>query len=130
MCFTGWPFATEPASAAHATTDRDGVTRVVVLAKEAHAATANRTVHVTIELPCEAPRRTTGATLLRLAPKANGLHAVDGIAYAGQTLDGTPDGRVMGQRIPERINSTCQQGSETFAFELAPASAALLIVAA
>ena len=128
MCFTGWPFATEPASAAHATTDRKGVTRVVVLA---HAATANRTVHVTtIELPCKAPRSETGATLLRLAPKANGLHAVDAITYAGQTLDGTPDGRVMGQRIPERINSTCQQGSETFAFELAPASAALLIVAA
>lgn len=97
-----------PASHAHAVTDVDGETRVVIIAKDVQLAAPLTT---TVRLPC-ANRSACRAALddgctavlvrLRAAGTA-GLAATAGISFAGLTYDSTQDGTPSGTRQEQPV---------------------------
>uniref|UniRef100_A0A7S0P2X5 Beta-glucuronidase C-terminal domain-containing protein n=1 Tax=Calcidiscus leptoporus TaxID=127549 RepID=A0A7S0P2X5_9EUKA len=93
-----------PASTAHAVTDRNGVTRVAIIAKDGDV---QQPVNVTVRIPCMNAsvclRRGCTASLVRLVARSGGLTAKDGLSFADQTYDGSRDGSPAGIRQSEPV---------------------------
>ena len=104
--------------------------RAVVIVKEADgpAASANVTVDVVLAHACEAVP--TSATLRRLQPQSAGdIGAKSGLAYAGQTFDGSVDGAPVGPRREETLEVVREAGGDVrVSFEATPASVNVVVV--
>lgn len=112
-----------PAVAAHATVDRDGTTKVLVVAKDLRAATA-----LAIEVCIPGLAAGARGTVARLVAAA-GASATSGVQWAGLTWDGTSDGNPSGTREAEPVGKkTGSDGVVCFEFSLSPLTAALLFV--
>ena len=63
---------------------------------------------------------------MRLDAPGGALDARDGLAWAGQTFDGTLDGAPSGERASEPLEITARGGWQTVEFTVAAASVALV----
>eukprot|EP00041_Stephanoeca_diplocostata_P032817 m.1063047 g.1063047 ORF g.1063047 m.1063047 type:complete len:173 (-) comp24215_c0_seq62:1166-1684(-) len=116
---------------AHATTSTaDGYTRVLLLAKQLHAVADTRTVKV-----CVTGKIAAAARVLSIATSTTGARgdasAKHGLNFAGQTFDGTTDGRPRGARVESPVTGhQTPDGTHTcYDVTLPSLSAAMLIVA-
>ena len=67
--------------------------------------------------------------MLRLQAPSVGAKHGDGITYAGQTFDGSSDGKPRGERAPEAVPAaSATSAAVCFDFSLPPLSAAMLVV--
>jgi hypothetical protein len=123
----------------HAAVDDQGTVRVLVVSKSA-AELRSGPREVDVCLPA-APARggaqsgagsePTEAELLVLSAPSLGAKFNDSISLAGQTWSRSLDGNPEGQRQAERVAGRAIPGPPPrvcFAFELAPLSAAMLVV--
>ena len=114
--------SSNPAIKAHALRDAAGATlRVVVIHKDL-AAAAGDDARVSVALAAGGGPQT--ATLLRLEAAGNAT-ARAGVTFAGQTFDGSADGRPLGTRVAESV----PLAGGAYAFALPPRSAAVLEIA-
>ena len=103
---------------AHVARTAGGTWTLTVVHKDPKASAAAR---VTLLLPHDSSRG--AGTLTRLLAPRNDPFAKAGITFAGQTWDGTRDGRPSGTRVEEKI---APSADGSFAFDVAPASVAIL----
>ena len=111
---------------AHAARDDAGRLKVLLVAKDLDAS-GSATVSVTLD--GLAPSDTAAATpahIVRLS--AGSAAAKTGITLAGQTFDGTSDGSPSGRRAVEKVEGKVVDGKLTYAVQLPPLSAAMLVV--
>lgn len=97
---------------AWATVDSAGVIRVVLLDKSLHR---SGVAHITLA-------GFAHATIYRLT--APNYRSTAGIAFAGQTFDGSEDGTIQGQQVTETVDAT---KAGAFDIPMDPVSAALIV---
>lgn len=106
---------------AHASVNDAGDFVVTLIHKDVAAKVS---ASVEISLPAEAG---TGAgSLIRVAPDSGSPFAHHGIKIAGQTFDGSTDGRPVGTFSPEAV---ARSSDGSYAFALAPGTIAIFVLA-
>jgi hypothetical protein len=114
---------------AHATVDVTGRIKILLVAKDLAETARTTTVSVSIAQPrSSADQDPTSAHIVRLS--APSPSAKSGIKLAGQTFDGTVDGKPRGQRTVESVEGKAGGDRKMVAYEvtLPPLSAAMLVV--
>jgi hypothetical protein len=108
----------DPLLKAYVTADTMGTVRVTVIHKGVNAAVP---AQACIQLPATSSRQ--GQLLWLHAPSP---HSRDGVTLAGQTFDGSTDGRPMGTKVTQLITRATSEAC--FSFEIPPGSAVILVV--
>jgi hypothetical protein len=114
---------------AHAVEDAAGELRVLLLSKELDAAAGAATVAVTVQLRRGArPPRARVARLV--AGGSDAAAATSEVSWAGQSFDGSRDGRPSGTRREEVVDGKLSADGTSAVFEVVVPrlSAALLFV--
>ena len=107
----------------HAARDDAGRLKVLLVAKDLDAS-GNATVSVTLDGIAPSDAAAKSAHIVRLS--AGGAAAKTGITLAGQTFDGS-DGTPSGRRAVEKVEGKVVDGKLTYAVQLPPLSAAMLV---
>ena len=110
---------------AHAARDDAGWLKVLLVAKDLDAS-GSATVSVTLDGIAPSDAAAKSAHIVRLS--AGSAAAKTGITLAGQTFDGTSDGTPSGRRAVEKVEGKVVDGKLTYAVQLPPLSAAMLVV--
>lgn len=113
---------------AHATIDAAGRIKVLLVAKDLAEIARATTVSISISQPRSSADQTqTDAHVVRLS--ASSPSAKSGIKLAGQTFDGTTDGKPRGRRTVESVKGKAGGDKQmVYQVTLPPLSAAMLVV--
>jgi hypothetical protein len=111
-------YTTNPMVKIWSSVDVNNVARTVIIHKDPNATDL---CSVTLSPP-SGKSFSAAATLSRMAPAADGAKAEYGIKFAGQTFDGSQDGKPLGLKSTETVDVTKNQ----YAFYVAPASIVIL----
>ena len=114
-----------PPIVAHATVDPEGRTKVLVVAK---SLTSNVATTVRLCIANASHTATEAQWEPLIAPQ--GASAKTGVQFAGQTFDGSEDGRPQGARAPQPVPGQTVDGRTCFALTVPPLSAGLLTLPA
>jgi hypothetical protein len=120
--------AAAPEFVAHATVNVNGDVKVLLIAKDlADAETGPRSVSVCLDATEPNQIGNVAKVFSLTAPSVNST-GINKVIYAGQTFQGSHDGRPIGDRAHVSIAGEVRDGQMCFNCRLSPLSAALVVV--
>lgn len=122
--------AAAPGFVAHATVNGDGDVKVLLIAKDlADGGKDPRPVLVCLTAADQNKIGNVAKVFALAAPSVNST-ITDKVVYAGQTFQGSKDGKPIGDRVHVSIAGEVRDEQMCFSYKLPPLSAALVVVEA